>query len=70
MAGAIAIVILLVIVFPVVVMLSGGALAAVLGGLIKASSDADNVSDDGQPNEYLVISRTDHYADRPAETDR
>ncbi len=55
-AGAIVMVIVLVIVFPVLVMLGSGILAAVLGSSLKRNSDADNHTDD-EPNEYLELSR-------------
>ena len=56
MAGAVVMVIMLVVVFPVAVLVGGGILAAVLGSSLKADSDASNRSDDG-PNEYLELSR-------------
>ena len=56
MAGAVVMVIVLVVLFPVAVMVGGGILAAVLGSSLKAQSDASNRSDDG-PNEYLELSR-------------
>ncbi len=49
-------VIVLVVVFPVVVMIGGGVLAAALGSFLKADSDAANRTEDG-PNEYLELSR-------------
>ena len=58
MAGAIAIVVVLVIVMPVAILMSGAAGAAVLGRLLKNDRDADNVDDDGNPNEYLRLSES------------
>lgn len=61
MAGAIAMVILLVIVFPVVVIMSGAIVAALLGHFLRSSVDEANVDDDGAPNEYLTLARADHH---------
>ena len=47
-------VIVLVVLFPVVVLVGSGIVAAALGSLLKAGSDADNRSEDG-PNEYLEL---------------
>ena len=60
MAGAIAIVVVLVIVMPVAILMSGAAGAAVLGRLLKNDRDADNLDDDGNPNEYLRLSESDN----------
>ena len=56
MAGAVVMVIVLVVLFPVAVLVGSGILAAVLGGSLKAGSDASNRTDEG-PNEYLELSR-------------
>lgn len=48
--------VVLVIVMPVGILMSGAAGAAVLGGLLKSDRDADNLDDDGDPNEYLRLS--------------
>ena len=61
MAGAITMVILLVIVFPVVVIMSGAIVAALLGHFLRSSVDEANVDDDGTPNEYLTLARADHH---------
>ena len=58
MVGAVVMVILLVIVFPVAVLMTCGAVAAALGGALKADADARNRSD-GAPNEYLALSRSE-----------
>ncbi len=58
MAGAIAMVILLVIVFPVLVILSGAVVAALLGHFLRTSVDEANVDADGAPNEHLALSRS------------
>lgn len=49
-------VIVLVVLFPVVVLVGSGIVAAALGSFLKADSDASNRSDDG-PNEYLELAR-------------
>ena len=49
-------VIVLVVLFPVVVLVGTGILAAALGSFLKADSDAANRGDDG-PNEYLELAR-------------
>ena len=51
-------VIFLVIVFPVVVIMSGAVVAALLGHFLRARVDEANVDDDGAPNEYLVLSQS------------
>lgn len=51
-------VIVLVVVFPVLVLVGGGIVAAALGSFLKADSDAANRSD-GEPNEYLKLARTE-----------
>lgn len=58
MAGAIAMTIFLVIVFPVAVIMSGAVVAALLGHFLRARVDEANVDDDGAPNEYLVLSQS------------
>ena len=55
-AGAVVMVIVLVVLFPVVVLVGSGIVAAALGSFLKADSDAANRSDDG-PNEYLDLAR-------------
>ena len=67
MAGAVVMVIVLVVVFPVAVLVGSGVLAAALGSLLKVNSDADNRGDDG-PNEYLELARKEAetgYPHRP-----
>ncbi len=61
MAGTIVIVVLLVLVMPVGILMSGAAGAAILGTLVKNDRDADNVDDDGSPNEYLELSESSPY---------
>ena len=51
----------LVIVLPVSVLMSMAGLAGVIGGLIGRNSDLDNVTDDGDPNEYLQLSDANPY---------
>ncbi len=60
-AGAIIMIVVLVVVMPVGVLISTTALAGVLGSLVGRSSDLDNLTDDGEPNEYLALANTNHY---------
>ncbi|MXZ98032.1 MAG: hypothetical protein F4Z23_03215 [Acidimicrobiaceae bacterium] len=67
MAGAVVMVIVLVVVFPMVVLVGCGILAAALGSFLKVDSDAANRGDDG-PNEYLELARKEAetgYPQRP-----
>lgn len=60
-------VIVLVVVFPVVVLVGSGLLAAALGSFLKVDSDAANRGGDG-PNEYLELARKEAetgYPHRP-----
>ncbi|MEQ8843056.1 MAG: hypothetical protein RIB98_18930 [Acidimicrobiales bacterium] len=59
--GAIIMVVVLVIVMPVGILLSMMGLAGVVGGLVGRNSDLDNVTDDGEPNEYLRLSDSNPY---------
>lgn len=59
--GPIITVVALVIVMPVGVLMSMVALAGGLGGLVGRNSDLDNVTDDGEPNEYLALSDANPY---------
>ncbi|MEM7141031.1 MAG: hypothetical protein AAF548_08360 [Actinomycetota bacterium] len=59
--GAIIMVIALVIVMPVGILMSMVALAGALGGLVGRDRDLDNVTEDGEPNEYLTISDSNPY---------
>ena len=49
-------VIVLVVLFPVAILMSGGILAAALGSFLKGDADASNRTEDG-PNEYLELAR-------------
>lgn len=60
--GAIIMVVVLVIVMPVGILMSMVALAGVLGGLVGRDRDLDNVTEDGEPNEYLALSDANPYA--------
>ncbi len=60
-AGAIIMIVVLVVVMPVGVLISATALAGVLGSLVGRSSDLANTADDGEPNEYLALAHTNHY---------
>ena len=57
-------VIVLVVLFPVVVLVGSGILAAALGSLLKADSDAANRTDHG-PNEYLELARKEAQTGYP-----
>lgn len=59
--GAIIIVIALVIVMPVGILMSMVGLAAALGTLVGRDRDLDNVTEDGEPNEYLALSDSNPY---------
>ena len=59
--GGIIMIVALVIVMPVGVLMSMVVLAGALGSLIGGNSDLDNVTDDGEPNEYLALANTTHY---------
>ncbi len=54
-------VVVLVIVMPVGMLMSMAGLAAVLGGLVGRDRDLDNVTEDGEPNEYLKLSDSNPY---------
>jgi hypothetical protein len=59
--GAIIILVALLIVMPVGILMSLVGLAGVLGWSIGRDRDLDNVTDDGEPNEYLVLSESNPY---------
>lgn len=59
--GAIIIVIALVIVMPVGILMSMVGLAGALGTLVGRDRDLDNVTEDGEPNEYLALSDSNPY---------
>lgn len=61
-------VIVLVVLFPVVVLVGSGILAAALGSFLKADSDAGNRTDDG-PNEYLELARKEAETGYPQPLD-
>lgn len=61
-------VIVLVVLFPVVVLVGSGILAAALGSFLKADSDAGNRTDDG-PNEYLELARKEAETGYPQPSD-
>lgn len=62
-------VIVLVVLFPVAVLVGTGIVAAALGSLLKADSDAVNRSDDG-PNEYLELAHKEAETGYPQITDQ
>ncbi|MGZ0217562.1 MAG: hypothetical protein ACKVIY_00850 [Acidimicrobiales bacterium] len=59
--GGIIMIVALVIVMPVGVLMSMVVLAGAFGSLVGGNSDLDNVTDDGEPNEYLALANTNHY---------
>lgn len=59
--GTVIFIVVLVIVMPVGVLLSMTGLAGVIGALIGRNSDLDNVTEDGEPNEYLQLSESNPY---------
>ncbi|MCQ3814779.1 MAG: hypothetical protein KTU85_10255 [Acidimicrobiia bacterium] len=59
--GVVVMVLLLVLVMPVGVLLSMAVFAGVIGALIGRQSDLDNVTQDGEPNEYLELSESNPY---------
>ncbi|MEM9464332.1 MAG: hypothetical protein AAGA90_03115 [Actinomycetota bacterium] len=61
--GTIIFIVVLVIVMPVGVLMSMAGLAGVIGALIGRNSDLDNLTDDGEPNEYLTLSDANPYED-------
>ena len=56
-----ALIVVLAIVMPVGILMSMAGLAGVIGSLIGRNSDLDNVTDDGDPNEYLQLSDANPY---------
>ncbi len=60
-AGAIIILVALLVVMPVGILMSMVGLAALLGGLIGRDRDLDNVTDDGEPNEHRVLADSNPY---------
>jgi hypothetical protein len=59
--GTIIFIVVLVIAMPVGILMSMAGLAGVIGSLIGRNSDLDNVTDDGDPNEYLQLSDASPY---------
>ena len=55
--------VLLVVVMPVAILISGGVGAGILGSLLKRDRDLDNRDADGSPNEYLALSEANPYED-------
>jgi hypothetical protein len=60
-AGAIIILIALLVVMPVGILMSMVGLAGVLGAVLGHDRDLDNVTDDGEPNEYLALADSNPY---------
>ena len=59
--GTIIFIVVLVIVMPVGILMSMAGLAGVIGSLIGRNSELDNVTEDGDPNEYLQLSDASPY---------
>ncbi len=55
MAGAVVMVVVLLVVFPVIALMGFGVMAALLGSMLKGDADARN-TESGKPNEYLALS--------------
>lgn len=68
MVGTIIFVIVLLILMPVGILMSFGALASIVGYLAKTGVDSDHVGEDGEPTELLTISEGNPWAGA-AETD-
>ncbi len=59
--GAIVMLVVLVVVMPVGILMSMTGLAGVLGALLGHSTDLANVTDEGDPNEYLALANANPY---------
>ena len=59
--GTIIFIVVLVIVMPVGILMSMAGLAGVIGSLIGRNSELDNVTEVGDPNEYLQLSDASPY---------
>lgn len=68
MVGTIIFIIILVIVMPVGILMSFGALAGVVGYLAKTGVDSDHVGEDGLPSERLAVAQSNPWAG-PAEVE-
>ncbi len=62
MLGAIIFVVILVIILPVAILMSFGALAGIIGYLTKTSVDSDNVGEDGTETEQLTVAQANPWA--------
>jgi len=56
--GSVVMVVLLVVVMPVGILMSMAGLAGVLGALIGRGSDLENLTEEGEPNEYLTLANS------------
>ncbi len=61
--GTIIFIVVLLVVMPLGVLMSMLPLAGFLGSLIGRNSDRENMTDDGEPNEYLALSDSNPYDD-------
>ena len=61
--GTVIFIVVLLVIMPVGVLMSMVPLAGILGSLIGRNSDKENMTDDGEPNEYLTLSDSDPYDD-------
>lgn len=59
--GTIIFIVALLVVMPVGVLMSMGALAGVFGTLVGRNSDLQNTDEAGEPNEYLALSEQNPY---------
>ena len=59
--GTVIFIVVLVIVMPVGILMSMAGLAGLFGALVGRKSDLDNVTEDGEPNEYRVLSDANPY---------
>lgn len=61
--GTVIFIVVLLVVMPVGVLMSMAPLAGVLGWFIGRNSDNENLTEDGEPNEYLALSESNPYDD-------
>ncbi len=67
--GTIIFIIILVILLPVAILMSFGALAGIVSYLAKTGVDSDHVTEDGTPSELLAISQANPWAGPAEDTD-
>ncbi len=59
--GGIIMIVALVIAMPIGVLMTMAGIAGALGSLVGRNSDLDNLTDDGEPNEYLALANANPY---------